>query len=449
MPTILVGPEQLRAKAEQLRLSAATLSRLLKNVDQAVRGLNPALFEGQRADQVRRRYESQRQQILAAPELLLGYARALDSAATMFEQADMKPGSSNSSTGDLIPDVLTLINNLSKYIVSGRMNLWEEVKRWGGDRNFYNQIKWIAPKHSTRLGMDLKRVAKSLPFIQLVTGTAIDFAESPEKNFHTFMIALDKNLIETAIDLICPVMFYNSVVQVFGDLATIGFDLTIPIITDDPAMQADLRAINTQLEQALDKIDLEHFTHDIGAIYYRISPIGSIAHTTENAYNYFVNGSDTSRTFWNEPNIQNGVAFYNDFASNTYSPYYNLIGEDARAIGQDLGNFADGITAMPVVLLKTFAGITLVYKTSEVEAMLLPDNLSAGLTSLSRDMLHEIAQFPTPADFLMNAQQVYTPGLQMGDLTGLYNASVDLWQPYPQPDFGFSHVLINDLQPTS
>ena len=81
MTTILVGPEQLRAKAEQLRLSAATLSRLLKNVDQAVRGLNPALFEGQRADQVRRRYESQRQQILAAPELLLGYARALDSAA--------------------------------------------------------------------------------------------------------------------------------------------------------------------------------------------------------------------------------------------------------------------------------------------------------------------------------------------------------------------------------
>ena len=100
MSTILVGPKVLRNKAGQLRTHAAAVSTALNHVDSEIRNLNRSLFEGLRAENLRRHYENQRQQLLDIPDLLTGFAQSLEQTAEIFEQADQ--GSSASSRLDLL-----------------------------------------------------------------------------------------------------------------------------------------------------------------------------------------------------------------------------------------------------------------------------------------------------------------------------------------------------------
>ena len=87
MTISLFGPETLRSKAGQLRTDAASVAVALDNVDQQMRNLNSSFLTNRRADNLRCRYESQRQQLMNIPGLLTGFAQSLEQAAEIFEQS--------------------------------------------------------------------------------------------------------------------------------------------------------------------------------------------------------------------------------------------------------------------------------------------------------------------------------------------------------------------------
>ncbi len=96
MSTLLAGPEVLRTKAGQLRTHATSVAVALNNVDHQMRSLRSSTISGRRADNLRCRYKSQRQQLMDIPNLLTGFAQSLEQAAEIFEQADRNtadPGS--------------------------------------------------------------------------------------------------------------------------------------------------------------------------------------------------------------------------------------------------------------------------------------------------------------------------------------------------------------------
>ena len=96
MTIAFFGPETLRSKAGQLRTHAASVAVALDNVDQQMRNLNSSYLANRRADNLRCRYESQRQQLMDIPGLLTGFAQSLEQAAEIFEQTNHNtPGGFN------------------------------------------------------------------------------------------------------------------------------------------------------------------------------------------------------------------------------------------------------------------------------------------------------------------------------------------------------------------
>jgi hypothetical protein len=88
MSTLFAGPEVLRTKAGQLRTHAASVAVALNNVDDQMRSLHSSSPSGRRADNLRCRYESQRQQLMDIPDLLTGFAQSLEQAAEIYELSD-------------------------------------------------------------------------------------------------------------------------------------------------------------------------------------------------------------------------------------------------------------------------------------------------------------------------------------------------------------------------
>lgn len=86
--TILVKPPELRTKASDIRQHANTIQNCIDVVDQEVKVLGPSVFEGNSADRFRARYNRIRDRIYGFRPFLESFAKALEDAATVFEQAD-------------------------------------------------------------------------------------------------------------------------------------------------------------------------------------------------------------------------------------------------------------------------------------------------------------------------------------------------------------------------
>jgi len=88
--TILVTPPELRSKAQQLRDHAKAILSAVESTDQQLATLNNDQFSGERADQLRSRYHSNRELLLAFDDKIIVFANQLDGAANSFEEADNK-----------------------------------------------------------------------------------------------------------------------------------------------------------------------------------------------------------------------------------------------------------------------------------------------------------------------------------------------------------------------
>lgn len=85
---ILVRPEELRRAAGQIHRSAKVIAGNLQQVDESLKALTPAHFEGQSADQLRRRYQAKRDALLNAQAKAKLFAESLETIAAEFEKKD-------------------------------------------------------------------------------------------------------------------------------------------------------------------------------------------------------------------------------------------------------------------------------------------------------------------------------------------------------------------------
>ena len=88
MSDILVSPPMVRDTANQIRQRAKAIQASIDRVDQDIKAIGPARFEGFRADTIRNRYNRLRERIYQFRPLLEAFARELDQTAQRFEAAD-------------------------------------------------------------------------------------------------------------------------------------------------------------------------------------------------------------------------------------------------------------------------------------------------------------------------------------------------------------------------
>jgi uncharacterized protein YukE len=82
MTDILITPPMLRSTADQVRQRARAIQACIDKVDADIKAI------GNRADNLRARYNRLRERIYQFRPLLEAYARELDQAAQRFEAAD-------------------------------------------------------------------------------------------------------------------------------------------------------------------------------------------------------------------------------------------------------------------------------------------------------------------------------------------------------------------------
>lgn len=85
---ILVRPPELRTKAADIRQHANNIQHAIEAVDNEVKALGPSVFEGNSADTFRNQYNNIRDKIFAFKPFIDSFAKALEDAATAFENAD-------------------------------------------------------------------------------------------------------------------------------------------------------------------------------------------------------------------------------------------------------------------------------------------------------------------------------------------------------------------------
>ncbi len=88
MTSILIQPPELRSKASELKERAAHIQASMTGLDDVLNGLGDGVFAGMRAQDLRNRYQTQRERLSGLYRMVLVFAEKLEAAATAFEQAD-------------------------------------------------------------------------------------------------------------------------------------------------------------------------------------------------------------------------------------------------------------------------------------------------------------------------------------------------------------------------
>jgi uncharacterized protein YvpB/uncharacterized protein YukE len=86
--TILIRPPELRHISETLRASANNINSSLQAIDSIMGSLKGNVFLGNRADALHSRYAPKRDALLRAKDIIIAFANDLQTAATIFENAD-------------------------------------------------------------------------------------------------------------------------------------------------------------------------------------------------------------------------------------------------------------------------------------------------------------------------------------------------------------------------
>ncbi len=431
MDKILVSPEELRSKAEKLRIHAATITRLLRNVDHEIHTLGSLIFEGERADQLRSRYYNQREKIFASPDLIMSFARSLDEAAKVFEQAD-KSNIKEPQTGKE-NHAIDLVIALSDALLSGgRGNLSAMLKNFGLSKSVYDIIKCGVPKQSTKFGQFLK-YSKVIGF---AGGTALDFWKSEDHSTDAFMTSWYKNAIEIPL---AKVMLVNLAVQLTGEGIKFAEDKATPFITSDHEVQADLTFLNDQLAQTFTDLDLGHITKDLGAISWHTSPLYYTYQSTNNYINLLKTGFGADNTFWQAPSIGRAFDLFmevnGDYVHDELQSYpnnLNLIWGDIKDLGGDVGTFALGAANFPEALIKNDLGYFMALSAKTVDLLPLSDDFTSTYQDVSKIIIDEISYIPSSSERAFAQWDLLLSGIKAGDVSSVYDSALDLW------NFGFT-----------
>lgn len=85
-----IHPKTLRSTAIQLKNEAKRIQMSIDMVDSIIKALGPSVFEGNRADTLRSRYNQMRESLYSFKPFIERFSVELDDTATRFEIADRK-----------------------------------------------------------------------------------------------------------------------------------------------------------------------------------------------------------------------------------------------------------------------------------------------------------------------------------------------------------------------
>lgn len=85
---IRVEPQDLESKSQEIRTCANKIQSAIDLVDAELNRMNAAEFSGQRADELRARYQQMRETLMSFCPMLNRFSQSLDETATRFRQAD-------------------------------------------------------------------------------------------------------------------------------------------------------------------------------------------------------------------------------------------------------------------------------------------------------------------------------------------------------------------------
>lgn len=111
---ILISPTQLRKTADNLLDSSRNISRCMHSVDEIIQNIGTARFTGQQADQLRRTYQSTRDQLMSAHKLVSQFSTQLETLARDFENEDKKLASNR--LGSILPGLNFRLPDIGGWI---------------------------------------------------------------------------------------------------------------------------------------------------------------------------------------------------------------------------------------------------------------------------------------------------------------------------------------------
>lgn len=155
MADILVRPTEIRQIASQMRDNANQIGQALQNIDSDLQALNGNKFLGNRANAVQSLYQSKRDALQKAKDLVLQFAFDLEKAADVFEKADKGeigyPQTSVFSTNTLPNDFIKWAEDSMERIKKGGELLqgFSIIPFLKNGHTFPDQVKVFGPNWYT------------------------------------------------------------------------------------------------------------------------------------------------------------------------------------------------------------------------------------------------------------------------------------------------------------
>lgn len=88
MTEIKVRPNELDQNADTIRNHAAAIQSAIDQVDAELQRMNASVFAGQRADELRNRYQQMRETLMSFSPMLKQFSKLLNDSASVFRAAD-------------------------------------------------------------------------------------------------------------------------------------------------------------------------------------------------------------------------------------------------------------------------------------------------------------------------------------------------------------------------
>ena len=85
---ILITPEEVTNVAESIKAHATVINNSVEQVDQAIKSIIPARFEGRSADEINQRYHATRDKVFNFKPFLDSFANNLIDIANRFITSD-------------------------------------------------------------------------------------------------------------------------------------------------------------------------------------------------------------------------------------------------------------------------------------------------------------------------------------------------------------------------
>jgi uncharacterized protein YukE len=181
MVDILVRPVELRQTTSQMRGSAKKIGRALQSIDSDIQSLKGTIFLGNRANAVQAHYQTKRDALQKAADLVAVFATDLETAANVFEQADKSvspetPSTTTNSAGTSSNfSFPQWAEDALKWIKEGEV--LDDIALLAVIRNgdsFTDQIKILGSHWYSKYMLDLPENLRSIKANTLVNNMAAD-----------------------------------------------------------------------------------------------------------------------------------------------------------------------------------------------------------------------------------------------------------------------------------